>query len=94
MIVDRSVSDGVGTSKDDCDGVVPSGAESEDSVIGDIDVDGASLKVGGGICNDCGDAGDQSVSDNGAGQSGKFSAFPGKIVYRVYPHSKLSMGAW
>ena len=65
---DRFVSDGVGTSRADGDGVIHGGAEDEDSVARELDVDGAGAKGGGGIGNDCCDVGDRCVSD-GVGTS-------------------------
>ena len=67
---DRFVSDGVGTSKTDGDDVEPGGAGCEDSVVGEIDVDGASPRVGGGTCKNCGDVGNQSVDDSAVGSDG------------------------
>lgn len=89
---DRPVSDGDGTSEADGFCVVPGGAEGVDRVVGVLDADGASPDVGGGICNDCGGAGDQSVSDSGVGHGEMFGAFLEEIVFRAYPHQKLSMG--
>ena len=63
---DRSVNDGLGTSKDDGDGVVNGGVEDEDVGVRDKDDDGAGAKGGGGIGIDCRDVGDRSVS-NGVG---------------------------
>ena len=55
--------DGVGASKADGDGIVHGDAEDEDGAARDIDVDGADARGGGGIGNYCRDVGDRSVSD-------------------------------
>lgn len=52
-MADRFVSGSVGSSKYGGDGVVHSGAEHEQGVAYDIEVDGAGAKGGGGIYNGC-----------------------------------------
>ena len=81
--------DGVGTSKPDVDGVVQGGAGCEGSVIREVYVNGSNPIADGGICQDCGKAGDQCVGESGVGRGGSLTrslqrSSPGRTLIQTW----------
>lgn len=71
---ERFESDGAGVSKADADGVVHGGAEGEDGVAGEIDVDGTGARSSGGIRNNYSHVCDWFVAEGGIGHGGMYGA--------------------